>query len=113
MIAYLSGPMRGKKDYKKAFNEAAEKLKKGGATVINPAGMESVAGDLPYEAMMKLDLAMLAQADTIVMLSGWEKSLGANRELGFAMGAGKQIVEFDKIEFEEGGDDGRGTDGRS
>jgi len=107
MIAYLSGPMRGKKDYKKAFNEAAEKLKKGGVTVINPAGMESVAGDLPYEAMMKLDLAMLAQADTIVMLSGWEKSLGANRELGFAMGAGKQVVEFDKITFEEESDAGR------
>lgn len=35
---------------------------------------------------------MLKMADAIYMLQGWENSIGANREYGYAMGASIKII---------------------
>lgn len=42
--------------------------------------------DMEYEDYMKMALAMLDLCDAIYMLSDWEKSCGANREYGYALG---------------------------
>ena len=47
---------------------------------------------MSYEDIMKIDMELLATADYLVQLPGWEDSKGANRELGFALGTDKIIV---------------------
>lgn len=52
---------------------------------------------MSYEDIMKLDLELLASADYLVQLPGWERSIGANRELGFALGTDKIIVSLEQL----------------
>lgn len=82
---YISGPMTGIKDYKSNFQKAETKLKKQGHEVINPAYIDYVLPNASYEDYMNVDMFLLGMCDTIYMLKGWEKSCGANRELGYAM----------------------------
>ena len=51
-----------------------------------------VLTDAQYEEFMFADLHLLTLCDSIYMLRGWEQSLGANREVGFALGCGMQIL---------------------
>lgn len=46
---------------------------------------------------MKIDMELLASADYLVQLPGWERSIGANRELGFALGTDKIIVSLEQL----------------
>lgn len=46
---------------------------------------------------MKIDLELLATADYLVQLPGWERSPGANRELGFALGTDKIVVGLEQL----------------
>lgn len=80
MIGYLSGPITGHKNYRRQFAEAAAALK-----------------ELGYEGIMQIDLALLSAADYLVQLPGWENSRGANRELGFALGADKIVVTLEDL----------------
>ena len=45
-----------------------------------------------YEDYMKADLLLLGMCDAIYMLKGWEKSCGANREYGYALAKGMEIM---------------------
>lgn len=49
------------------------------------------------EGIMRVDLALLSAADYLVQLPGWENSRGANRELGFALGADKIVVSLEQL----------------
>lgn len=49
----------------------------------NFAGFE-VHTDIPYDAWIEMDLAILARCDAILMLDGWASSPGASREFQFA-----------------------------
>lgn len=112
MIAYLSGPISGHKNYKEHFAEAARKLAAKGLDVINPAMLGSgviPAEVLNYEDILEVDLLLLAKADALVQLPGWENSRGANRELGFALGTGMDVYSLDDILGE--GNKGHGTAG--
>jgi len=40
--------------------------------------------DIPYEAWIEKDLAILAKCDAVLMLEGWGSSKGASREFQFA-----------------------------
>ena len=60
--------------------------------MINPTVIDEIFPDLEYEEYMKLDIALLDLSDAIYMLNGWEKSCGANREYGYALASGKQIM---------------------
>ena len=46
---------------------------------------------------MRIDLELLASADYLVQLPGWERSVGANRELGFALGTDKIVVGLEQL----------------
>lgn len=91
-IAYISGAITGTTDYIARFAEAERRLTAAGYKVINPAKTSrSLEGALCYEDIMDVDLVLLQKADMVYMLRGWEKSRGANREYGYALGSGKEI----------------------
>ena len=103
MIGYLSGPITGHKNYRQQFARAASALKEMGYVVINPAELGAALpfDQMSYEDIMKIDLGLLASADYLVQLPGWERSIGANRELGFALGTDKIIVSLEQLLTEE------------
>ena len=41
---------------------------------------------------MKMSMTMLEMCQYIYMLKGWEKSLGANREYGYALASDMTII---------------------
>ncbi len=89
MRFYVAGPMRGQPDHGfPAFYKTEEQLNSLGHTAVLP--IED--GDLfmgrptkPYSAYMKRDITMLAECDGIVLLNGWEESVGATFEARCAL----------------------------
>ena len=80
-------------------NEAAAALKEMGYNVINPAAIDDAipVECMSYEEIMRIDLELLSTADYLVQLPGWERSIGASRELGFALGTDKIIVSLEQL----------------
>jgi Domain of unknown function (DUF4406) len=105
---YVAGPMSGLPDFNRpAFNEAAEALRDGGWIVFNPAENDinvfgsTEAADKAFLAdrtaalrvMLGADLNWIcSEADSIAMLPGWEKSLGARAEHATAVALGLEII---------------------
>lgn len=83
---YISGPITGTTDYMERFEKAEKLLKSKGYSVVNPAKVNAqMPEDTTYEEYMKMSFTMLDMCQYIYMLNGWHKSIGANRELGYAM----------------------------
>lgn len=94
-VLYISGPMSGKPDFNfPAFDEAADKLRKAGYRVINPADF-GANPDESWERCVARDLAILPCADGIAILEGWWDSRGALLETDFAETAGKPILSVE------------------
>ena len=74
---YISGPIDGDPDYRDKFNAAECYLVCKGWRVLNPTVLP---GDLDPEDYMPICLAMLHQADAVVMLQGMANSAGAKIE---------------------------------
>lgn len=90
MNIYISGPIEGVDNYDNLFRAAEMKLREGGHNVANPADLD--LDGLTREQILNVDLAFLDMCDTIYMLKGWEQSCGANREYGYALGKGMDII---------------------
>lgn len=105
MIGYLSGPITGNPNYMQQFEQAARDLSMKGYDVIDPAALDRVipTGRLSYDTIMNLDLELLALADYLVQLPGWEDSKGCNRELGFAQARDIIVVSFQDL-VDKGGE---------
>lgn len=89
---YLSGPMTGLPDFnRRAFNVAAEALRRSGWTVINPAELNT-ADDGEWQACMRVCLKALPDADVLALLPGWESSKGAHLELHIAHRIGIEVM---------------------
>lgn len=91
---YISGAITGINNYMERFNMAEEQLKSQGFSVINPARVNAALPEdtTTYEEYMKMSMTMLEMCQYIYMLKGWEKSLGANREYGYALASDMTII---------------------
>lgn len=95
MRIYISGAISNVPDFMARFDEAEKELltKYPDVQVINPARLHSVYPDwFTWDDYMKLSIAELSTANVIYMLQGWEVSRGANRELGYAIGKGLDVM---------------------
>ena len=99
MKIYISGAITGTDDYMERFTKAEKELTEQGYSVVNPAKVNAqLPEDTNYEEYMKMSFCMLDMCDAIYMLNGWEESRGANREYGYAIAKGKEVI------FESEGD---------
>lgn len=91
---YLAGPMSGLPDHNyPAFNEGAKKLRDAGCFVLNPAELNPP--DVTYRQALAVDLAwIIAHAEMIVLLPGFEKSKGCRIEVDLALTLDIPIMLF-------------------
>lgn len=116
MKAYISGPMRGIDHWNfEAFDGCAAWLRGIGWEVVSPAEHDREVDpdcvDLPqydhgdeigqgtFHKLIGWDLMVIAdpgpaKIDAIVLLPGWEPSVGVAHELYVARALGKEVCEF-------------------
>ena len=97
MKVYLAGPMRGKPDENRtAFEVGAKALRGRGHLVFSPIENSTPEGGL--RAAMASDLNWICLcADAVVLLDGWEDSLGASAEYATANSIG--VPTYGLFEF--------------
>ena len=98
MKLYISGPMTGLPNFNyDAFHKMAANLRKAGYEVINPA--ENFDGDQTKEMSeyMRKDCSEILESDQIVVLSGWERSVGATFEVKLAEQCGIPVMKVTNI----------------
>lgn len=96
IIIYIAGKMTGLPDLgREKFNAAEKWLRELGYNVLNPACLPV---GLPSKCYMPICLAMLEQADGILLLDGWEDSPGAQIEKAYADYQGKDIF-YGRVEY--------------
>ncbi|GAA5655769.1 hypothetical protein Brsp06_02135 [Brucella sp. NBRC 13694] len=95
---YLSGPMTGLPDYNyPAFHRVTAQLRASGHRVYNPA--EFPHDGPPVEFPIRRAFAsycnfICLEADTIILLPGWERSKGALAERQLALNCSLEIIEW-------------------
>ena len=96
VVYYIAGPMTGTDDMgRERFAAAERKLRRfSGVVVLNPAALPL---GMPEERYMPICLAMVQQADVVIMLDGWENSFGARLERQYALACGKFLMFEDAI----------------
>ena len=91
---YIAGPMTGMPEHNfPAFHAAAERFRKAGWDVTNPAENFRGRTDLPRSAYLRADVVLLAQCDAIALLPGWERSAGATLEVVLAAEIGLSFFD--------------------
>lgn len=96
MKIYISGAISNTDDYMERFAKAEKELAEKGYSVINPAKVNAqLPEDTAHEEYMKISICLLDMCDSIYILKDWNKSYGAIREFGFAIGENKTII-FEK-----------------
>ena len=117
MKIYIAGPMRGYKDLNfPEFNKWARILRKKDHEVVNPAELDKESKELAdttmgqlevmskeerkkiYKLCMKRDLQHLLTCDAVVLLEGWQDSVGALLELKVALNTGLKILDLPNLE---------------
>lgn len=97
---YLSGPMSGLPDLNApAFHQAEEELRERyRCNVVNPIFTSYLMGDDRSHAdYLKVSLALVQTSDIVIMLPGWENSVGANAEYTEARRLGKTVFALGEV----------------
>lgn len=94
-VLYVSGPVTGiEDDNRPAFEEAARRLRAAGFAARIPH--EDIAPGTDWIPAMRMSLmAILAQADGLALLPGWERSKGACVEVYVARTLGMPVKPVD------------------
>lgn len=92
-MIYISGKITGDADYKKHFDCIAGKVASitEGQTVFNPANID-LGKDASWSDYLKIDIPVLLECSTIVMLNDWEQSRGALLEWNIARAMNMKII---------------------
>ena len=92
-VVYLAGPMNNVAEFNRpAFNEVEKELQRDKKyIVINPAKLPI---GLNYDAYMPICFAMIAAADMLCLLDGWQHSPGAKLEKRYAEYRGLPIYRY-------------------
>lgn len=100
MKVYIAGPMSGLPDFNyPAFNAAEGKLAVAGHYPLNPARSEELnttGKSQHWVWYMRHALRMVADADGVALLPGWENSRGAALENHVASALGLDIRTLDE-----------------
>lgn len=100
MIYYIAGPISNcLKTYKQSFYDMAKPLRDAGHSVLDPSLLPPGLSQGQY---MQICLPMVAVADELVMLPGWEQSEGAYIEFCLAKKSGKTIRDADMRVIHQG-----------
>ena len=94
-IVYLSGMKMNSESCKNVFACAELFLTQTGYVVLNPTGVLKDLDKLSYEQCLQIGYRLVDIADIIFMVSGWQKSRGANAELSYAKSLGKKVMYQD------------------
>ena len=94
-VFYIAGPIAGTDDYKERFREAEEIYQLRGDSehcqvVLNPVRILEGVED---RDCLPICLQLIEQADMVILLPGWDKSLGATTEALYALRQGKDVFE--------------------
>ena len=96
---YIAGPMTGLADHNfPAFGAAADRLRQAGWDVVNPAENFGGRTDLPREAYLRADTALLVGCNAVAMLPGWEDSQGAKLEYLLARELGLPVLDAETLQ---------------
>lgn len=90
---YIAGAITNDPLYQWKFHEKARELKERGYIVANPAVLPP---EFPYESLMHMSRAMMEECETVYMLKDWKTSEGAQREYGYSVAMGKEIILEDE-----------------
>lgn len=89
---YISGPMSGKKEHNRpAFAQAAAALTKQGYAPLDPTQFEELPAGSRWVDYLKKDLRLLSYASGLMVLPGWEDSVGATLEVDIAFRLGMPV----------------------
>jgi len=93
---YLSGPMTGLPNFNyPEFNRVAALLRAKGEFVFNPTEHNWDVNNFPIrEAFATYCNFICLEADKIVLLKGWQNSLGVSAELALAKNCGLIVEEW-------------------
>lgn len=105
---YLAGPMRGHVRFNfDAFHAAEEQLTQKGYVVHNPARVDEEEGFNPNTEItitvdmslkfFERDIELIKKSDSIVLLPGWEQSVGANAEHWIARWLDKGVYLYPEM----------------
>ena len=89
---YISGPINGVEGYIDNFKAAEKYLLDKGHEVINPVAVSDALPNMEYEELMALDIMLITMCESIYMMKGWNKSLGCNREYGYAIARNMNVI---------------------
>lgn len=92
---YISGKISGRaEEAREEFARAQRLLQDLGHTAVNP--FENGLGeDAPWERHLAADLLALLECDAVLLLPGWEESLGARLEREVAMRRNLPVLTLD------------------
>lgn len=92
---FLSGPMTGYPDWNHAmFNKIAAEFRMAGFEVCSPSDFFGGDTTLERSMYMRESVKWLLEADTVILLPGWQESEGAKLEAKIAHELGLIIVEY-------------------
>jgi hypothetical protein len=108
---YVSGPMTGyENNNHEAFGDASMVLRDMGYAVCNPCETTDILGDdgtLKHADFLRFDFERVLEADFLVALGGWERSMGAISEILMAVRMGVKVwswetfENYDRIRYED------------
>ena len=92
MRIYISGAITGTDDAVERFERWEMMLKSSGWDVVNPCKICQSIGHWEHRKIMKICFVLLNECDAVCFMPGWENSIGANQEYGYAVGTDKIIM---------------------